>query len=110
MIVPSVSHAALTPAELTPFHVLDVVVLTLEIRRHGFALEALVRMMVGALLLTPRWARGWSLMSASLCTSPCRPDYIFIPLCAVWNCSARSASARRVAGFSSTMPSARLHR
>jgi hypothetical protein len=47
-IVPSVSHAALTPAELTPFHVLDVVVLTLLIRRHGLALEAFVRMIVGS--------------------------------------------------------------
>src|SRR5215813_3070491 len=47
-IVPSVSHAALTPAEFTPFHVFDVVVFTLEIRRHGFALEALVRMIVGS--------------------------------------------------------------
>src|SRR6185437_2254176 len=47
-IVASASHAAVTPAELTPFHVLDVVVLTLEIRRHGFAEPELVRMIVGS--------------------------------------------------------------
>src|SRR5215468_1662017 len=47
-MVPSASHAALTPAELTPFHVLDVVCLTLLIRRHGFAEEAFVRMIVGS--------------------------------------------------------------
>src|SRR5438309_9687977 len=47
-IVPSASHAAFTPAEFTPFRVLLVVVLTLLIRRHGFALEALVRMIVGS--------------------------------------------------------------
>src|SRR6185312_11368169 len=38
--VPSASHAAVTPAEVTPFHVFEVVVLTLEIRRYGLA-EAL---------------------------------------------------------------------
>ena len=53
VIVPSVSHAAVTPAEVTPFHVLLVVCLTLLIRRHGFAEPVLVRMMVGGLLLAP---------------------------------------------------------
>jgi len=48
-----VSHAAVTPADVTPFHVFDVVCLTLEIRRHGFAEPVLVRMMVGGLLLAP---------------------------------------------------------
>src|SRR5690348_9434075 len=64
-IVPSASHAAFTPAELTPFHVFEVVCFTLLMRRHGFAEEALVRMMVGALLLTPGRARGWSSRPAS---------------------------------------------
>src|SRR5882724_2069755 len=56
---------AVTPAEFTPFHVLLVVVTTREIRRHGLALDELVRMMVGALLLTPGRARGWSFLPAS---------------------------------------------
>jgi hypothetical protein len=47
---PSASHAAVTPAELTPCHAFDVVVLTLEMRRYGFALAALVSTMVGDLL------------------------------------------------------------
>ena len=66
-IVPSVSHAALTPAEFTPFHVLLVVVLTLLIRRHGFADDAFVRMMVGVLLPARQGARG-QVVSAWLCT------------------------------------------
>ena len=49
-IVASASHAALTPALLTPFHVELVVCLMLLIRRHGLALPAFVRMMVGVLL------------------------------------------------------------
>jgi hypothetical protein len=48
--VPSASHAAVTPADVTPFHVLLVVVLTFEIRRYGFALALFVRTMVGDLL------------------------------------------------------------
>jgi hypothetical protein len=47
-IVPSVIQEAVTPAEFTPFHVLLVVCLTLEIRRHGFAELAFVRMIVGS--------------------------------------------------------------
>ena len=47
---PSASHAAVTPALVTPFHVLLVVVLTLLIRRYGFALALFVRTMVGDLL------------------------------------------------------------
>ena len=51
--VPSASHAAVTPAELTPCQALDVVVTPRLILRHGFAEPALVRTMLGALLLTP---------------------------------------------------------
>src|SRR5262252_8040250 len=47
-IVASASHAALTPAELTPFHVEEVVCLMLLMRRHGFADPAFVRMIVGS--------------------------------------------------------------
>src|SRR6185437_16906386 len=47
-IVASASHAAVTPAELTPFHVFDVVVLTLLIRRQGLADAELVKTIVGS--------------------------------------------------------------
>src|SRR6185437_8907892 len=47
-IVASASHAAVTPAELTPFHVLLVVVLTLLMRRQGLALPEFVKIMVGS--------------------------------------------------------------
>src|SRR6185312_11855626 len=47
-IVASASHAAVTPALLTPFQVLDVVVFTLLIRRQGLALPELVNIMVGS--------------------------------------------------------------
>src|SRR5262249_50548408 len=39
---------AVTPAEFTPFQVFDVVCTTREIRRHGLALEELVKIMVGS--------------------------------------------------------------
>src|SRR5262252_4273689 len=47
-IVASASHAAFTPALLTPFHVELVVCLMLLIRRQGLALPAFVRMIVGS--------------------------------------------------------------
>jgi hypothetical protein len=77
-IVPSVSHAAVTPALLTPFHVLLVVVLTLLIRRHGFAEPAFVRMMVGVLLPLASGDEGPGHFCLALHLSHrCRPDYIF---------------------------------
>src|SRR5260221_6068861 len=47
-VAPSASHAAVTPAEFTPFQVLLVVCLMLLILRHGFALDAFVNIMVGS--------------------------------------------------------------
>lgn len=41
VIAPSAYQWAFTPAEVTPFHVADVVVTVLQIRRHGFADPAL---------------------------------------------------------------------
>src|SRR5438128_958807 len=58
---------AVTPAELTPFHVFEVVVTTREMRRQGFALLEFVRMMVGVLLPTRQGMWG-HVISAWLCT------------------------------------------
>src|SRR6266566_3794406 len=63
---------AVTPAELTPFHVLLVVVTTREIRRHGLALDEFVRMIVGSSTNGSRYpplARVRD--SAARCASPC---------------------------------------
>jgi len=57
-MVASDSIAALTPAELTPIHVLLVVWTDRLMRRHGFADDALVRMMVGVLLPRPQGSAG----------------------------------------------------
>src|SRR5258708_27804346 len=47
-MVASASHAAFTPALLTPFHVLLVVCTMREMRRHGFADPAFVKMILGS--------------------------------------------------------------
>ena len=72
-VEPSVSHAAVTPADVTPFHVLDVVCFTLEIRRHGFALPVFVRTIVGVLLPPPHRTAG-QVISAWLCIFPIDAD------------------------------------
>src|SRR5215468_9244907 len=75
-IVASASHAAFTPAELTPFHVEEVVCLMLLIRRHGFAEPAFVRMMVGVLLppATGDGGPGRFRLALQLCMVPVAAD------------------------------------
>src|ERR1017187_1450309 len=69
---PSASHAAVTPADVTPFHVLLVVVLTLLTRRYGFALALFVSTIVGSSTngrryppdATPRFSAARATMSS----------------------------------------------
>src|SRR5262249_54146377 len=69
---------AVTPALLTPFHVFDVVCTIREMRRHGFALLAFVRMMVGVLLPLASGDEGPGHFCLALqLFHRCRPDYIF---------------------------------
>jgi hypothetical protein len=83
---PSPSHSAVTPAEVTPFHVSVAICFCVEIARIGSAIPELVRMTVGSSVNGTRYGllphAGLGVGSGHFCLTlhlfhRCRPDYIF---------------------------------
>jgi hypothetical protein len=75
----SVWNVQVTPAEETPFQMLVLICSCRAICRNGFGDSCAVRMIDGSMkrsCYSRPWAGGL-VISASLCTSPCRPDHIF---------------------------------
>jgi hypothetical protein len=83
--VPSPSHSAVTPADVTPFHVSVAICFCVEIARIGSAMPELVRMTVGSSVNGTRYGllpHVRDVGSGHFCLTlhlfhRCRPDYIF---------------------------------